>query len=205
MCNLSENELIYDISLPLSVDDENEDDDANEAEQACVVDNKEDQTYGQIGSVSAADEGSVKDEEEPYTNGSPISDDIKSHISPMSDIPSPRDSPSQSEAMQTDDQQPLSNSNGKIQEPVDSSNQLSVVVVRTSKATQDTTDASTATATEEPLPVQQMVTVEKCDTHMANGTSPPPSPRTTRSRKRKREEMTSKNPKKTKHIIIHDG
>ena len=157
-----------------------------------------------MGSVSAGEEGSVKDEEDPVTSGSAISDDTKSHISPMSDIPSPRDSPSQSEPTQTDDQQPLSNSNGKLQEPVDSSNQLSVVRVRTSKPANDTADASTAAVAEEPLSVQQTVTIEKCDTQMTNGTSPPPSPHDTRSRKRKREEVMSKNPKK-KHITIHDG
>ncbi|KAM6899714.1 death domain-associated protein 6 [Xenentodon cancila] len=184
-------------------DDENEEDDGNEAEQACEGDNKEDQTYDQMGGVSAGEEGSVKDEEEPITSGSPISDETKSQISPMSDIPSPRDSPSQSEATQADDQQPLSNSNWELQEAADSANYLSVVVVRTNKPTNGTTGAPSEAANgDAPLLVQQTVTVEKCNT---NGTSPSSSPRTTRSQKRKREEMSSKKAKKTKHIILHDG
>lgn len=141
--------------------------------------------------------GSTKDEEEePATSGlSPLSDDSKTHIS-LSDIPSPRDSPSQSEPVQTEDNAPLSN--GSVtgpQESVDSSSQVSVVPVSTSRDSSAETNGDLSAAS--PATV-----VEKCDTR-TNGTSPPPSPRATRSCKRKRQEKTGDSPN-TKHIIIHD-
>ncbi|XP_041867974.1 death domain-associated protein 6 isoform X2 [Melanotaenia boesemani] len=186
-------------------DDDHEEDDGNEAEQASVGDNKEDQTYDQTGSVSAGEEGSLKDDEEPVTSGSPISDETKSQISPLSDIPSPRDSPSQSEPIQTDDQPPLSNGDPEEpQEPADSSNQVSVVLVRTNKVTNDPPDVVPAAADGEPLPSPQTVTVQHCDAQ-TNGTSPLPTARTTRSQKRKREERMSDNSRNTKHIIIRDS
>ncbi|KAI3358144.1 hypothetical protein L3Q82_003145 [Scortum barcoo] len=90
-------------------DDENEEDESNEVEQTCNGTNKEDQTDEVSGSVSAGEEGSVKEEdEEPVTSGfSPLSDGSKSQVSPLSDIPSPRHSPSQSEPPRTDNQRPL--------------------------------------------------------------------------------------------------
>uniref|UniRef100_UPI0037E84DAF death domain-associated protein 6 n=1 Tax=Semicossyphus pulcher TaxID=241346 RepID=UPI0037E84DAF len=187
-------------------DDENEEDDSNEAEQACDGTNKEDQTDGLSGSVSAGEEGNMKDEdEEPVTSGfSPLSDESKSQISPLSDIPSPRHSPSQSELMQTDDHMPLSNGNlAGLKEPVDSSNQLSVVLVSTNKVTKNASGASPIAAN--GVSLSQAVMIEKCDTHTTTGTSPPPSPRTTRSQKRKREDVSSANSRNTKHIIIHDS
>ncbi|XP_044027729.1 death domain-associated protein 6 isoform X2 [Siniperca chuatsi] len=188
-------------------DDENEEDDSNEAEQACDGPIMEDQTGEVSGSVSAGEEGSVKDEdEEPVTSGlSPLSDESKSEMSPLSDIPSPRHSPSQSEPMQTDNQRPLSNGTlAGLEEPVDSSNHVSVVLVSTSKVTKDPADVSPVAANGVSLPQSPAVIVEKCDTQ-TNGTSSPPSLRTTRSQKRKREEITSGNSRNTKQIIIHDS
>nr|XP_046274680.1 death domain-associated protein 6 isoform X2 [Scatophagus argus] len=152
-------------------DEENEEDDGNEAEQARDGPSKEDQMDEVPGSVSAGEDGSAKDEdEEPVTSGlSPLSEESKSQISPLSDIPSPRHSPSQSEPVQTDNQRRLSNGNlAGLEELVDSSNHVSVLLT-------------------------------------SNGTSPPPSPRTTRSQKRKRQEMTSVSSENAKHIIIHDS
>lgn len=158
------------------------------------------------GSVSAGEEGSVKDEdEEPVTSGfSPLSDESKSQVSPLSDIPSPRHSPSQSEPMQTENQVLLSNGNvAGLEEPVDSTNHVSVVLVSNSKVTKDPADVSPVAANGVSWPLSPAVVVEKCDTQ-SNGTSPPPSSRTTRSQKRKREDITSGNSENTKHIIIHD-
>ncbi|KAM4540001.1 death domain-associated protein 6 isoform 1-T2 [Odontesthes bonariensis] len=185
-------------------DDDNEDDDGNEAEQASEGDNKEDQTYNQPGSVSAGEEGSMKEEEEPITSGSPVSDETKSQISPLSDIPSPRDSPSQSEPTQADEQQPNGDPD-PARELVDSSNQVSIVLVKTNKVSRDPADVSSAAANGEPSPAPQTVTVEQCDTQTTNGTSTSPNPRATRSRKRKRDEMTSGNTRNLKHIIVRDS
>ncbi|KAE8282521.1 Death domain-associated protein 6 Daxx [Larimichthys crocea] len=187
-------------------DDGDNEDDSNEAEQAADGTNKEDQADEVSGSVSAGEEQSMKDEDDEPTSGlSPLSDESKSQTSPQSDVPSPRHSPSQSEPKQSDDQTPLSN--GKLtglEEPVDSSNQISVVLVSTSKATKDPADMSVA-ANGVSVPLSPVIIVERCKTQTSNGTSPPPSPRTTRSHKRKREEITSGNPRNTKHTIIHDS
>ncbi|XP_054462461.1 death domain-associated protein 6 [Anoplopoma fimbria] len=185
-------------------DNDENDDGGNEAEPACDGTNKEDQLAG---SVSAGEEESVKDEdEEPASGLSPLSEDSKPRISPLSDLPSPRQSPSQSEPMQTDDQTPLSNGNHAVlEEPVDSSNHLSVVLVSTSKVTKDPSDVSMATANGVSVPLSPAVIVENCDTQTTNGTSPPPSLRATRSQKRKREDMTSGNSRNNKHILIHDS
>ncbi|XP_023133723.2 death domain-associated protein 6 [Amphiprion ocellaris] len=177
-------------------DDEDEEDNGVEAEGARENANKEDQTDDQTGSISAG-------EEEPVTSGlSPVSDETKSQVSPLSDIPSPRDSPSQSEPIITDKQRPLL-SNGDLttlQEPVDSSDQVSGMLVSTSKVSENPEDVSIA-ANRKPLPPSP-VAVDKCDT---NGRSPPPSPRTTRSQKRKREVIASGNADNSKDIIIHDS
>lgn len=160
-----------------------------------------------MGSVSTGDKGSAKDEdEEPVTSGlSPLSYESESHISPLSDIPSPRDSPSQSEPMQTDDQTPLSNGNlAGVEEPLDSHSHVSVMLVSTSDVTKDPSDVPPVAANGASLPQLPPVIVETCDTQTTNGTSPPPSPRATRSQKRKREEITPGNANKTKHIIIHE-
>lgn len=115
------------------------------------------------------------------------------------------DSPSQSEPMEADDQTPLSNGiPARTEEPVDSSNQVSVVLVTTSKATEGTADASTMAANGVPVPLAPTVIIKPSDTQ-TNGRSPPPSPRTTRSRKRKREDMTSGTAENHKHIITNDS
>ncbi|XP_073340131.1 death domain-associated protein 6 [Pagrus major] len=182
-------------------DNENGQDDSNEANGT----NKEDQTDEVSGSVSAGE--SVKDEdEEPISSGlSPLSDDSKSLISPLSDVPSPRHSPSQSEPMQIDNHTQLSNGNlAGLEEPVDSSNHVSVVLVSTSKVTKDPNEVSTVVASRVPQPLSPAVIIEKCHTQTTtNGTSPPPSPRTTRS-KRKREE-SSGNSRNTKCINTCDS
>ncbi|XP_034400919.1 death domain-associated protein 6 [Cyclopterus lumpus] len=184
--------------------DENEDAEANEAEPACDGTNTEVPTDQLAGGVSAGEEESLKDEEEEPASGlSPLSDESKPQISPLSDLPSPRQSPSQSEPMQTDDQTPLSNGNhAGSEEPVDPSNHVSVVLVSTSKVTKDPAGVSPATANGESLPA---VVVENCNTQTTNGTSPPPSLRTTRNQKRKREDVTSENSRNNKHILIHDS
>lgn len=195
------------INIFLSIDDdENDEDSGNEAEQARDGTNKKEQTDQLSGSVSA-EEGSVKDaDEEPVSSGlGPFSSESNSQMSPLSDIPSPRHSPSQSEPMQTDDQKPLSNGTlTGYEEPVDSSNHVSVVLVSTSKVTKDAADNSPVAANGVPLPLSPTVLIEKSDTETMKGTSPPPSSRTMRSQKRKREEITSGNSRNTKHIIIHD-
>ncbi len=161
----------------------------------------EDQTGEVSGSVSAGEEGSVKDEgEEPVTSGlSPLSDESKSQKSPLSDIPSPTDSPSQSELVQTLNQKPLPNGDlSGSEEPVDSSNHVSVGPVSPNKMTDDSADVSPAAkaANGVSLPLVPVVLVEKCNSRTISSTSPPPSPRATRSLKRKREEMSSGNSEK---------
>ncbi|KAI3357075.1 hypothetical protein L3Q82_015452 [Scortum barcoo] len=183
-------------------DDENEEDESNEVDQTCNG-----QTDEVSGSVSAGEEGSVKEEdEEPVTSRfSPLSDESKSQVSPLSDIPSPRHSPSQSEPPRTDNHRPLSNGNlAKLEESVDSTNHVSVVLVSNSKITADSADAPLVEANGVLLLPSPAVVVEKCDTQ-TNGTSPPPSPRTTRGQKRKRAEIASVDSQNTKHIIIHDN
>ncbi|XP_026204803.1 death domain-associated protein 6 isoform X2 [Anabas testudineus] len=189
-------------------DDDNEEDDSNEAEQAEDDANKDDQTLRLSGSVSAGEEGSVKDEEEePVTRGlSPLSDGNKSQTSPLSGIPSLRDSPSQSELPQTDDQRPLSNGDvTEPEEPVDPSNGVSGMLENTSEVTEEPTEALPVKANDASFQTASAGTVENCDTQVNNGTSPPPSPRTTRSRKRKREETTTGKSRNRKHVIIQDS
>ncbi|KAK2830757.1 hypothetical protein Q5P01_018688 [Channa striata] len=176
-------------------DEENEEDDTNEAEQAEDDANKEDQTDGLSGSFSAGDEGSAKDDEEPVTSGlSPFSDGSKSQMSLLSDVPSSKGSPSRPEHMQADYQQPLSNGDAAgSEEPVDSSTHDSAV-------NNEPADASPAVANGASLPLSTTAVAEAM-----NGTSPPPSPRTTRSQKRKREEITTQNSIKPKRRNIHDS
>lgn len=181
-------------------DDYNDEVNSNEAEQACDGANKDEQTDEVSGSISAREEDSMKDEDEdPVTSGlGHLSNGSKSHTSPLSDIPSPRHSPSHSEPMQTDNQRLLSNGNIEgLEDPVDSSNHVSLVLVSSTKVT-------SLPASSVPLPLSPVVTVEKHDTETLNGPSPPPSPSSTRSQKRKREEITSGSPQNKKHIIIND-
>ncbi|KAM8841135.1 death domain-associated protein 6 isoform 2-T3 [Spinachia spinachia] len=187
-------------------EDCDENDDGNEAE--CEGTDKEGKTNPLAGSVSAEEEESVKDEDEEPTSGlSPLSDETRSQMSALSNLPSPKQSPSQSEPMQTDDQTPLFNGNHAVlEEPVDSSNHVSVVLVSTSRGTKDPTDVSLAKANEGgSLPLSPVVVVESCDTQTTNGTSPLLSLRATRSQKRKREDVTPENSRNNKHILIHDS
>ncbi|MED6254642.1 hypothetical protein ATANTOWER_030870 [Ataeniobius toweri] len=179
---------------------DDEDDNDNEADEACDDgDNKEDQTYDQKGSVSEGGEKTLKDEDDP------VSDETQ--VSPMSDFPSPKNSPSQSESMQADEQQPLSNGDpAALQQFVDSSNQLSPVPVKDNRVSRDPTEVPAAAATNgNPSPERETITVEQSDTQTANGTSPPPSPRTTRSQKRKREERMSLNSRSVQQKISCDS
>uniref|UniRef100_A0A3Q2C6U1 Death domain-associated protein 6 n=1 Tax=Cyprinodon variegatus TaxID=28743 RepID=A0A3Q2C6U1_CYPVA len=189
--------FIFSKCFSVDDDDDNEDENDNEADEAYDDgDNKEDQTYDQSESVPEADGEDLKDE------GDPDSDETQ--ISPMTDIPSPRDSPSQSEAMQTNEPQPSTNgSPAASQQSVTSSSQLSVVLVKVKeKATEVIPSAST---NGNPSPEQKTVTVGQSDTQTTNGTSPPPSPRTTRSQKRKREETRSTNSRNIKQKISFDS
>ncbi|KAG7219325.1 hypothetical protein INR49_003443 [Caranx melampygus] len=185
----SDPDIEEEIKASTRQDGPDEDELSNEAEQAEDDANKEDQTDEMLGSAK-------DDEEEPATSGlSPLSDDSKTHFS-LSDIPSPKDSPSQSEPVQAADNAPLSNGNVTgAQEAVDSSSQVSAVPVSTSRDSSVETNGDLSAASPAMI-------VEKCDTR-TNGTSPPPSPRATRSRKRKREETTG-NSQNTKHIIIQE-
>ncbi|MEQ2168018.1 hypothetical protein GOODEAATRI_010061 [Goodea atripinnis] len=150
------------------------------------------------GSVSEGGEKTLKDEDDP------VSDETQ--VSPMSDFPSPKNSPSQSESMQADEQQPLSNGNpAALQQFVDSSNQLSPVPVKNNRVGRDPTEVPAAAATNgNPSPERETITVEQSDTQTTNGTSPPPSPRTTRSQKRKREERMSLNSRSVQQKISYD-
>ncbi|XP_007564352.1 death domain-associated protein 6 [Poecilia formosa] len=171
-------------------DDDNEEDNDNEADEAVDdADNKEDQTLDET--------GSTKDEDDSTSD--------ETQISPMSDIRSPRDSPSQSESMQTDEQQPSTNgSPAALQQSEDLSNQASGVPV-TDDPTALPSSPAAAVTNGNPSPEQNTVTVEQSDTQTTNGTSPVPSPRTTRSQKRKREEMMSSNSRSTKQKMSYDS
>ncbi|KAL3043496.1 hypothetical protein OYC64_003374 [Pagothenia borchgrevinki] len=184
---------------------DDDEEDGNEAEPACDAADKEDQTDQLAGSVTRDKEGNGKeDNEEPVTSGlSPLSEDSGSQVSPLSDLPSPRQSPSQSEPMQTEEKMPLSNGvPSALEEPADSSNHVSVVPVSTS--TKDAADVFSAAANGATVPLSPVIIVENCKTQ-TNGTSPPPSIRATRSQKRKREEMISGNSRNSKHILVHES
>lgn len=183
-----------------TADDENNELNSTEAEQARDGASKDEQTDEVSESISAREEDSMKDDDEdPVMSGlGHLSNGSKSHMSPLSDIPSPRHSPSHSETTQTDNQRLLSNGNIEgLEDPVDSSNHVSLVLVSSTKVT-------SLPARSVPLPLSPVVTVEKRDTEILNGPSPPPSPSSMRSQKRKREEITSGSPQNKKHIIIND-
>lgn len=200
-----ESALIIPLICFFSGEDENEEDE-NEAEQPCESDNKEDQTYDQTGIVSAGGEGSVNDEDEPLTTGSPSSDEILAF--PMSNNPSSGGSPAQSEPTQTHEQQLLSNGRpARLKEPVSLTNQLSVVLVRDNQVIKDAAGVrptAAAGTNGDSLAEQGTVGVGQCESQTTNGTSPPPSPRTTRSQKRKREEKMSENSKSVKQKLSYD-
>ncbi|KAM4550579.1 death domain-associated protein 6 isoform 2-T3 [Fundulus diaphanus] len=175
-------------------EDDNEEDKDNEAEETCDDgENKEDQTYDQTRSVSTSSEQNLKDEDDG------VSDDTQ--VSPMSDIPSPRDSPSQSESMQTDEQQPSPNgSPAASHQPVDASNQQPGDPAADGRVVKDAPEVPSSPAATNGNPSPQ-----ESGTQMTNGTSPPPSPRFTRSQKRKREETTSPGSKSVKPKISYDS
>lgn len=189
------------LTSPLSVDDDVEDN--NEAEQA--DDGTEEEQGGEmLGIVTAEEERSTNEqdgeEKETVTSGlSPLTDESNHRISPVSDITSFRDSPSQSEPVQTDDKAKLPNGDlAGTEEPVDSSNHASVGLVSTTHVSTGPTGLSPAAANQYSLPPSPAVippnkdsSPEPCDTQITNGRSPPPSPIATRSRKRKREEIIS--------------
>ncbi|XP_032437250.1 death domain-associated protein 6 isoform X1 [Xiphophorus hellerii] len=171
-------------------DDDNEEDNDNEADEAGDdADNKEDQTLEET--------GSTKDEDDPASD--------ETQISPMSDVRSPRDSPSQSESMQTDEQLPSSNgSPAAPRQSEDSSNQVSGVAVA-DEPTDLPSSPAAAVTNGNPSPEQKTVSVEQSNTQTTNGTTPVPSPRTTRSLKRKREEVMSSNSRSTKQKMSYDS
>ncbi|KAM9838475.1 death domain-associated protein 6 [Aulostomus maculatus] len=189
-------------------DDENEEEDGNEEDQTGDDASKEEQTHTAFGSVSAEEEGSVKEDEddEQLTSGlSPLSDNSKSHISPLSEDTSPQDSPSQSEPLQPCDQRPVSNGDPAApEEPVDSSSHVSPGQVSTSKVPQDPTDAPPQPANGVSLPLSPEVIIEK-NTQLTNGSSPPPCSGITRNRKRKREDIMTQESQNTKHAIMQDS
>lgn len=131
-----------------------------------AIDNEEDQDQMPPSvSVSERDEGDPSDL-------SPLSQQSKSLLTPLSTaVSSPPDSPSQS--IPNDEQSPLSN--------------------RMAEST-TTNTADTAAAVENSVTMEASSTVEKkCET--TSSTSPVDMPRTTRSQKRKREEVTPVKPK----------
>lgn len=154
-----------------------------------------------MGSVFAGEARSNKDEEEePVTSGLHLSNGA-SQISPMPDTPSSRDSPSQSEPAQDDYQRPMSNGDvAGSEESVDSSNRISDPLENTGEVTKGAADVTSAAANNVSL---HLSIADDAPDHVTNGTSPPPSPRATRSQKRKREEKTP--PRKPRHTIISDG
>lgn len=199
-----ESALIITLISSFLGEDENEEDE-NEAEQLCESDNKEDQTYDQTGIVSAGGEGSVNDEDEPLTTGSPSSDETLNF--PMSNNPSPGGSPNQSDPAQTHEQQLSNGRSARLQEPVSLTNQLSVVLVRDNKVIKDGAVVHPSAAAEtngDSFTERGTAGTGQCESQTTNGTSPPPSPRTTRSQKRKREEKMLENSQSVKQKISYD-
>lgn len=180
-------------------EDEEEEEESNEAESARGGTDKDDQTDDQTGSLSADEEESGKDEEQVTSGLSPLSE--QANVSPLSEAPSPRESPSQSEEALAANQKTLANGDAEgAQRPADSSNHVSV------KHTGTAPDASPP-ANGESVPSPPSVTIEECDTQTSNGKSPPPpppSPRSTRSQKRKRGQSLSKSSQVSVATIVCD-
>ncbi|KAM9385482.1 death domain-associated protein 6 isoform 1-T2 [Pholidichthys leucotaenia] len=199
----SDTDIEKEIQASTQQDGPDDDDYENEEEQVSDGTNREDQNDDQIESISTGEEESVKDEEDQAAGPlSPLSHESKSETSPLNDIPSDRDSPSQSLLMQVSDPVPLPNGNlGRVQEPTDSSSQESGWLVKPSKANRSTTVA----ANRKPASLFPKVIVNKYSIQTTNGASPPSSPRATRSQKRKLAEMVSQSPQKTKPTVIQDG
>ncbi|KAJ0055255.1 hypothetical protein NL108_013558, partial [Boleophthalmus pectinirostris] len=144
-------------------DDLSSDPDIEEEIQASSQFNGAGDTRDQMSpSVSASDKG-----EEDVSDLSPISQQSKSLLTPLST--SPQDSPSQSEEAASNEQKPLSNGT------VESTNQEVVVLVTDTNAKDNTAVSENG--------------VKQCRT--SSTTPPPDTTRATRSQKRKREEVTS--------------
>lgn len=185
-------------------DEDNADDDSNAAESARGGTDKDDHTDDQTGSLTADEEESVKDEEEQTRLLSPLPEDAQ--VSPLSDVPSLRESPGQLETTPPSDQKTLSNGDAEdTQQHADSSNHISVLHRSTPQVTESATDTASPPANGQTITSPPSVTTEECDTQMSNGmSSPPSSPRTTRSQKRKREQSLSKSSQISVATIIHD-
>ncbi|XP_072304316.1 death domain-associated protein 6 isoform X2 [Eucyclogobius newberryi] len=149
-----------------------EEEESNEAEQA-VDDADKDQ-------LSLSVSASEKDEED-ISDLSPMSQQSKSLLTPLST--SPQDSPSQSEPAPSDEKRPISNGT------VESTNQ-DVLTLLPPVEGKDTKDNATVS--------QNGVKMVTCET----SSSTSDKPRMTRAQKRKREEVRSE---KSKHDITCDG
>lgn len=161
--------------MGLFADEDHEDADENGTDQVCNGSNKDNHAGEALGNASAGEEESLPDEDEdPVTSGvSPLSSESKSQKSPLSDVPSPGRSPVHPESTQTDDQEPPSDREVVApEEPVESHNPSPGVAAVTKDGP--------------PLPLSPGVILDEGCGQMCNGTSPPPSPRVTRSHKRKR-------------------
>lgn len=152
--------------------------------------NQDNHTGEAFGNVSAGGEESLPDEdEEPVTSGvSPLSSESKSQKSPLSDMASPGCSPGHPEAMQTDCQKPPPNGiAAESEEPLESPNPNPEITPETENGA--------------PLPLSPVVIVDRSCGQMSNGTSPPPSPRGTRSNKRKREDFSTDSPQSVDNAV----
>lgn len=142
----------------------------------CNGTNKDNHTGEALGNASAGEEESLPDDdEEPVTSGvSPLSSEGRSQKSPLSDVPSPRCSPVHTESTQADYQEPPSDREVVDSEELVESHNPSPGIAMVTK--------------DGPLqPRSPEVVLDKGNGQMCNGTSPPSSPRVTRSHKRKRE------------------
>ncbi|XP_034016879.1 death domain-associated protein 6 isoform X2 [Thalassophryne amazonica] len=194
--------------IQASVQQNGSDDEAdggNEAEQTCDSSNGDEQKEETDSSITADEQDSVKDEDDKaaVTSGlSPLSGENTSRVSPSSN------SPSQSEPVPTDDKQLLVMAGGE--EPADSSSQVPLVAITASHASLQPTGLSPDTANGlSSLPSPSAGVMEVKDLSEENGNtptalsrSPPPSPRITRSHKRKREEMVSEKSQHKQHVVI---
>ncbi|XP_003969133.2 death domain-associated protein 6 [Takifugu rubripes] len=162
-------------------DEDNEDEDDNSSSQLCNGASNNGHTGEAFGNVSAGDDESLPDDQEPVTSAvSPFSSESKSQKSPLSDVPSPGCSPGHPESMQTS--KPPSNC------PVVESEEL----VESPCAGPEITPVAENGAA---LPLSPEVVVDKCCGRSCNGTSPPPlSPRVSSSHKRKRQHAAPDSP-----------
>lgn len=129
-----------------------------------------------------------EEEEEEQVTGGPLSNDSMSQASP-SDVPSTKNSFSQSEAGPVDERRPLTN--GKPEEPLGRP--------RHRPSSEEHHVVTTVTANGKSPPR----TLKESGTEMTNGVTSD-LPRVTRSVKRKRGEVESRNTLRTKHIVITD-